>query len=97
MPAAGSVAELRRACDAVSAVVAVTSVEVLDALLMLAPEAEVPRLRDARLLVPGERVAAAARARGWRGAVLVARSAEDDAMLAALHRVHAGNEPPRPA
>jgi len=64
--------------------VAVTSVEVLDSLLALAPPAVVPRLLDAGLLVPGERVAAAARRLGWRGPLIVARSAEDEAMLEAL-------------
>ena len=38
-----------------SGVVAVTSSEVLGALLDSAPDDRVPRLRDATLLVPGER------------------------------------------
>ena len=50
----------------------------------LAPESRVPHLADATLLVPGERVAAAARRHGWRGPIVVARSAEDEAMLDAL-------------
>jgi uroporphyrinogen-III synthase len=77
-----------------SAVVAVTSVEVLESLLSLAPESRVPRLAEATLLVPGERVAAAARRRGWRGPIVVARSAEDEAMLDALiERRAAGGAP----
>lgn len=84
VPPAGALEALRRACATGSAVVAVTSVEGLESLLQLAPETRVPQLRDARLLLPGERVAAAARRNGWRGALVVARSAEDDAMLEAL-------------
>ena len=65
-------------------VVAVTSVEVLDGLLGLLPAALAGRLRAQPLLLPGERVADAARARQWTGPILVAASAEDAAMLAAL-------------
>jgi uroporphyrinogen-III synthase len=83
-PVAGAVEAVSRACDTGHAVIAVTSVEVLESLLALAPASRVAGLFDARLLVPGERVAAAARAHGWRGGIVVARSAEDEAMLAAL-------------
>jgi uroporphyrinogen-III synthase len=80
----GSVEKLANACATESAVVAVTSVEVLESLLQLAPESRVPHLGDATLLAPGDRVAAAARRHGWRGPIVVARSAEDEAMLDAL-------------
>jgi uroporphyrinogen-III synthase len=70
--------------DAARTVVAATSVEVLESLLELVPEPRVPWLRDLTLLVPGPRVAAAARRLGWRGAVVTAPSAEDGAMLEAL-------------
>lgn len=65
-------------------VVAVTSVEVLDGLLALLPAGLAARLRRAPLLLPGERVAAAARDRGWTGELIVAPTAEDGAMIAAL-------------
>jgi uroporphyrinogen-III synthase len=82
-PIAGSIEALDRACRRDATVVAVTSVEVLESLLALA-SSRVPQLLDARLLVPGERVAEAARRHEWRGPVLVARSAEDEAMLEAV-------------
>jgi uroporphyrinogen-III synthase len=72
-------------------VVLVTSVEVLDALLELAPDASCPRLKGMPLLLPGERVAGAARERGWRGPVIVSPSAEDATMVDALvHALGAG-------
>lgn len=77
---------LRDACDAGIAVIAVTSAEVLEALLAMAPPEQCRRLRDAALLLPGDRVAAAARAHGWRGRVIVAPSAEDATMAEALVR-----------
>jgi uroporphyrinogen-III synthase len=82
-PIAGAIEALDRACRRDQAVVAVTSVEVLESLLALA-SSRVPQLLDARLLVPGERVAEAARRHAWRGPLVVARSAEDEAMLEAL-------------
>lgn len=85
-PGRDAVAGLERACTARLPVIAVTSVEILDALLGLAPESRFPRLRDAPLLLPGDRVAAAARERGWRGPVVVAASAEDATMLDTLVR-----------
>jgi uroporphyrinogen-III synthase len=90
----GALEELRRACDAGRAVIAATSAEVLAALLDLAPAERCPRLRDAALLVPGERVAAAARSHGWRGRVVIAPSAEDAAMADALGRAFAGESRP---
>jgi uroporphyrinogen-III synthase len=83
-PDADALESLERACVRGCAVVAVTSVEVLEALLALAPEPRHATVRDANLLAPGKRVAAAARERGWRGPLIVARSAEDAAMLEAL-------------
>ena len=80
---------LRTASITTRLIVAVTSSEVLGALLDSAPDDRQPRLRDAALLVPGERVATAARDLGWRGPLVVATSAEDGAMFAALAR-HAG-------
>lgn len=85
-PLPGAFDGLRSAGTRRRAVVAVTSVEVLGALLELAPESAAPNLRDMPLLVPGERVAAAARERGWRGPLFIAPSAEDEAMLATLLR-----------
>lgn len=97
VPVAGSLQKLADACATPSAVVAVTSVELLESLLQLAPESRAPRLADATLLVPGERVAAAARRHGWRGPILVARSAEDEAMLDALIERQAASGLPAPA
>ena len=74
-------------------VVAATSAESLAALLEAVPDARLPRLRDATLLVPGERVATAARGLGWRGPLLVARSAEDGSMAEALVAACAGGSP----
>jgi len=97
VPAPGTLEALQRACATGFAVVAVTSVEVLDALLELAPETRVGRLRDAPLLLPGARVAAAARERGWRGTLVVAPSAEDATMIAALARAREVGGIPLPA
>jgi uroporphyrinogen-III synthase len=83
-PAAAALDELDRARGSGSVAVAVTSVEVLESLLAAAPAGRYGWLRDAPLLVPGERVAAAARRLDWRGPLIVAHSAEDDSMLDAL-------------
>lgn len=64
--------------------VAATSAEVLEALLELLPESRAPWLRNLPLLVPSERVAACAGRAGWRGPLIVAPGAEDDAMTQAL-------------
>ena len=74
-------------------IVAVTSGEVLGALLEAAPDGRLPKLRDATLLVPGDRVAASARSLGWRGPLIAATSAEDSVMFAALAR-HLGRAGP---
>jgi len=87
------VVALRRACDEGTAVVAATSADVLAALLELAPAPSCPRLKDAGLLVPGERVATAARTLGWRGRVAVAATAEDAVMAEALCRAFSGGPP----
>jgi uroporphyrinogen-III synthase len=65
-------------------VVVVTSAEVLDALLQLVDDADAQVLRSRPLLLPGPRVAAAARRLGWRGPLVEAATAEDTAMLRAL-------------
>lgn len=90
-PRPESLATLLEACRAGRAVIAVTSAEVLAALLELVPAARCPQLLDARLLTPGERVAAAAREHGWRGRIIVAASAEDAAMADALAASCASN------
>ena len=74
-------------------VVAVTSVEVLESLLDLVPDARLAWLRDVTLLVPGARVAAAGHALGWRGPIISAASAEDGAMIEALTTA-GGRTPP---
>ena len=91
-PVAGAIEALDRACGRDTTVVAITSVEVLESLLALA-SSRVPQLLDMRLLVPGERVAEAARRHRWRGPVVVARSAEDEAMLEALLSGPVGGSP----
>jgi uroporphyrinogen-III synthase len=80
---------LRNAGGHARLIVAVTSGEILGALLEAAPDGRLPKFRDAALLVPGERVAASAREFGWRGPLIVAPSAEDGVMFAALVR-HSG-------
>jgi uroporphyrinogen-III synthase len=71
-------------------VLTVTSGEVLQALLQSVDPTLAVRLRDKPLLVPGPRVAAAAASLGWRGEVVQAPTAEDDAMLGALQRYVTG-------
>lgn len=76
-------------------VVLVTSVEGLEALLGRIPPGERLAILGVPWLVPGERVARAAREHGLAGPLFVARSAEDDAMVEALRRSlgHPGNPP----
>lgn len=83
-PSRQALDELGRANDSGAVVATVTSSEVLESLLAMAPVENYPWLRDAPLLVPGDRVAAGARRLQWRGPLLVAGSAEDETMLAAL-------------
>lgn len=82
----GTLAALQSALadDAGRVVVAVTSVEVLDGFLGLLPTHVAAHVRDCALLLPGTRVADAARERHWRGRLLVSPAAEDAAMLATL-------------
>lgn len=96
---AGALAALEGAlaAGARDVVVAVTSVDVLDGLIGLLPPALAEVLRDATVLLPGERVAEAARERGWRGPQIVAPTAEDAAMLAALAAQAAAPGDPAPA
>ena len=54
---------------------------------------ELRGLRELPLVVPGERVAAAAGELGWRGRVVAAASAEDAAMLQAVVTVADGSAP----
>jgi uroporphyrinogen-III synthase len=93
-PDAAALADLGRALDGGDVVVAVTSAESLAALLAAIPDSRLSRLRDATLLVPGERVGAAARTQRWRGPVHVAASAEDAAMAAALVEAVSSGRPP---
>jgi len=94
VPDDAALAEIGRAGERGPVVVAATSAESLAALLEAVPDANLTRLRDAALLVPGERVAAAARTLGWRGPLLLARSAEDGAMADALIAARVPGGPP---
>lgn len=96
-PGEDALERLAQACVADAPVIAVTSVDVLDALLRLAPGVRFARLKYAALLVPGERVAAAARQRRWSGRIIVAPSAEDTTMVATLVRAAECGGIPRPA
>jgi uroporphyrinogen-III synthase len=79
----------------VPAVLMMTSVEVLDAVLSLLPAGSRSAASAAPVVVPGERVARAVAERGFHGPVIVARSAEDPVMLAALREGlrNTGNPP----
>lgn len=84
-PQATAVAQLTAAlAEPTRLVVAVTSAEVLEALLQLVDAGTSAALRRTTLLVPGSRVATAAASAGWEGRVLQAATAEDDAMIRAL-------------
>jgi uroporphyrinogen-III synthase len=84
-PSASALDQLTQALAAPQApIVLATSVEVLAALLSLAPARARERLKAVPLLVPGTRVATAARELGWRGPMRAAASAEDGALIAAL-------------
>jgi len=94
-PEAAALHALRRVLGVQGTWVAVTSAEVLEALLQLAmPEAR-SALVETALLVPGDRVAATARRLGWRGPVVTAPTAEDATMLEAL-RSHLQGRPATP-
>jgi uroporphyrinogen-III synthase len=77
-------------------VVAVTSAEVLEALLQLVDAVDSERLRSRPLLLPGQRVAATARRLGWSGPIVQAATAEDDAMLRAVEQFAATRPAPPP-
>ncbi|HEX9207621.1 MAG TPA: uroporphyrinogen-III synthase [Steroidobacteraceae bacterium] len=94
-PDAAARQDLRHALATSGAWVAVTSAEVLEALLQLVAADERPALLESALLVPGERVAAVARRLGWRGPVVTAPTAEDATMLEAL-RLHLEGRPATP-
>lgn len=94
VPDSASLAALEHACATGRVVVAVTSADSLAALLAAVPDDRLPQLRETALLVPGERVAASARAHGWRGPRVVAASAEDTAMAEALPGSVAASSPP---
>lgn len=83
-PSPAALAALAAAFASDSAMIAVTSVDVLQALMHIVPTGLGPTLRAAALVVPGPRVAAAARELGWQGEVIEAASAEDSAMMRAL-------------
>lgn len=87
--------QLGHALEAPGSWVAVTSAEVLEALLGLAGPGSHASLVGSALLVPGERVAATARRLGWHGPVVAAPTAEDAVMLEAL-RLHLKGRPATP-
>jgi uroporphyrinogen-III synthase len=84
MPAPDALAALEHELVAGPVVVSATSVDVFEALLQGLPVTLQQAIVRNVLLVPGERVAAAARAAGWLGTLVIADSAEDDQMVAAL-------------
>jgi uroporphyrinogen-III synthase len=94
-PEPAVIARLQRALAASPQrlVVIVTSADVLDALLQMIPPEVAAPLGSVPLLVPGARVAATARERGWHGPVLQAATAEDEAMAAALRSYATGAQP----
>lgn len=94
-PAPSAHEQLRSALRVPGTWIAATSAEVLEALLQLVGDEWHALLAGSALLVPGERVAAAARRVGWRGPIVTAPTAEDAAMLEAL-REHLKGPPPTP-
>jgi uroporphyrinogen-III synthase len=66
--------------------VTATSVEIGSSLLAIASPALNRALKSVRWLVPGERVAASLRDAGCKGALVMARSAEDQELVEALVR-----------
>jgi uroporphyrinogen-III synthase len=84
-PDAASLERLRAAiASAPRLAVTVTSVDILAALLEPLPADLRGTVERALLVVPAERIAVAARDRRWSGPVVVAASAEDEVMTAAL-------------
>lgn len=94
-PTPAALLGLRHALTGDGTWIAVTSTEVLEALLQVTGPDMHEALLDAALLAPGERVAAAARRLGWRGPIVTAPTAEDATMLAAL-RLHLKGRPTPP-
>ena len=66
-----------------------------ESLLQLAPESRAPHLQDATLLVPGERVAAAARRHGWRGPIVVRAKCRGRSDARCAHRAAGSRRPAR--
>ena len=83
-PTPAAIAELTAALASGTAVIAVSSVDVLRSLVQMLPPALEDTLRAAMLVVPGPRVAAAARELGWQGALTESATAEDAAMVRAI-------------
>ena len=83
-PTPTAIRELATALATGTAVITVTSVDVLRALVRIVPTELEATLRATALVVPGPRVAAAARELGWDGELIEAASAEDSAMTSAL-------------
>jgi uroporphyrinogen-III synthase len=83
-PTPTAIYELAAALATGNAVIAVTSVDVLRALVRIVPTALEATLRATALVVPGPRVAAAARELGWDGELIEAASAQDSTMTNAL-------------
>ena len=83
-PTPTAIYELAAVLATGTAVIAVTSVDVLRALVRIVPTELEATLRATALVVPGPRVAAAARELGWDGELIEAASAEDSAMTSAL-------------
>lgn len=97
VPSPDVLAGLEASCREARIACTATSVDGLDGLLELLPEAMLAQVRDLPLVVPGERVAQAARDRGWRGRLIVSPSAEDEAMLGALRGAAGPGGPLAPA
>lgn len=95
VPTSAALRDLQHALARGGTWIAVTSAEVLEALLQLAAPDAQPALLESAVLVPGERVAAAARRLGWHGPVVTAPTAEDATMLDAL-RFHLKGPPSTP-
>jgi uroporphyrinogen-III synthase len=83
-PTPAAMAELAGALASGTAVIAVSSADVLRALVGMVPAALDVSLRAATLVVPGPRVAAAARQLGWEGELIESAGAEDAAMVRAI-------------
>lgn len=95
VPTPAALRSLRHALAGDGTWIAVTSTEVLEALLQVTGLDLRQALLGAALLAPGERVTAAARRIGWRGPVVTAPTAEDATMLEAL-RLHLKGRPTTP-